>query len=208
MTKGKMIVFEGLEGAGKSTMITFLQQYLASNGIDTILIREPGGTHLGEKLRDIVKYDHLHEKAALLLFYASRLSLLNEVILPALSQGKWVIADRFEWSTYAYQGFGSGIPTNDIDAISLFALSGFKPDVYIYLSISPEIGFQRIAKRGELDIIENQPLSFFENVKKGYDYLYSQSEFNNSAIMLDASRSVKEVQTAIMRYIVDRFLGA
>lgn len=141
---GKLIVIEGLEGAGKSTAVDTLVTLLSEAGISAITTREPGGTEIGEQLRSIIKNPQykniLDDKSELLLLYTARTQLLEEVIKPALKKGCWVIADRFELSTRAYQGGGRGLNLNVINQLSEFCLDGFKPDLTLYLDISPEQG--------------------------------------------------------------------
>lgn len=162
---GKLIVIEGLEGAGKSTAIKTVIELLEKRHIKTLTTREPGGTVIGEILRDLIKNpeyrDILDDRSELLLLYTARIQLLEEVIKPSLRQGIWVIADRFELSTMAYQGGGRGLDQEVINQLSSFALRGFKPDLTLYLDIGPEEGMTRVKSRGEIDRIEQQSIDFF-----------------------------------------------
>lgn len=195
---GKLIVIEGLEGAGKSTAINAVIKFLTQLEIKSITTREPGGTDIGEILRKVIKgseyKDILDDKTELLLFYAARIQLLEQVIKPALHQGTWVIADRFELSTLAYQGWGRGLDENLIKQLSVFSLNDFKPDLTIYLDISPEEGMKRVQSRGMADRIEQQSLDFFHRVHEGYIH-YVQATPNT--VTIDASLSLHEVQHAI-----------
>lgn len=161
---GKLIVIEGLEGAGKSTAINTITELLTERQIKTLTTREPGGTAIGEILRALIKNpdyrDILDDRSELLLLYTARIQLFEEIIKPALRQGVWVIADRFELSTMAYQGDGRGLDQEIINQLSSFALKGFKPDLIIYLDISPEEGMKRVKSRGEFDRIEQQSIDF------------------------------------------------
>lgn len=195
---GKLIVIEGLEGAGKSTAVNTIIEFLSRLDINIITTREPGGTVIGEVLREVIKNpeykDVLDDKSELLLLYTARIQLLEQVIKPALEQGTWVIADRFELSTMAYQGGGRGLDQNMIEHLSAFALDGFKPDLTLYLDISPEEGMQRVRSRGAFDRIEQQSIDFFNRVHESY---LKHVEKNPYAIMIDASRPLPLVQQTI-----------
>ncbi|USQ12902.1 dTMP kinase [Legionella lytica] len=195
---GKLIVIEGLEGAGKSTAVNTIIEFLTRLDIKTITTREPGGTVIGEVLREVIKNpeykDVLDDKSELLLLYTARIQLLEQVIKPALKQGTWVIADRFELSTMAYQGGGRGLDQVMIERLSAFALDGFKPDLTLYLDISPEEGMQRVRSRGAFDRIEQQSIDFFNRVHDSYLHHVQK---NPNAITIDASLPLPVVQQAI-----------
>jgi dTMP kinase len=197
---GKLIVIEGLEGAGKSTAVSAVVDFLTGLKINTITVREPGGTPIGETLRTLIKdADHknsLNDKSEVLLFYAARIQLFEQVIKPALEQGIWVIADRFELSTLAYQGAGRGIDEQMIQHLSRFALNGFKPALTLYLDINPEQGMQRVKSRGEYDRIEQQSIDFFHRVHRCYLH-YVQD--NPDVVLIDASKSLPEVVQVIQK---------
>ncbi|MGC1182877.1 dTMP kinase [Legionella sp.] len=195
---GKLIVIEGLEGAGKSTAIDTVINFLTQLEINAITTREPGGTAIGEALRDVIKSSEykniLNDKSELLLLYAARIQLFEEVIKPTLLQGTWVVADRFELSTLAYQGGGRGLDQSLINQLSLFALNGFKPDLTLYLDISPEEGMKRVKSRGQFDRIEQQSIDFFHRVHDCYLH-YVQT--NPDSVIIDASLPLHEVQHEI-----------
>ena len=168
------ITFEGQEGAGKSTQIKLLYDYLLRKGTNVILTREPGGTEIAEKIRDILKDAAnvaLSKKAEALLYMAARAQLLDEVILPHLSSGGIVLADRFTDSTIAYQGFGNALDIDVLDYISNFATSGLVPDITFYLQIDVAVGLARKLTCGKPDRIEQKDLAYHMDVKKGYEYL-------------------------------------
>ncbi|STY29447.1 thymidylate kinase [Legionella wadsworthii] len=204
--KGKFIVIEGMEGAGKSTAINTLTELLAKKQIKTLTTREPGGTPIGEVLRDLIKNpqysDTLDDRSELLLFYTARIQLLEEVIKPALNQGIWVIADRFELSTKAYQGGGRGLDQKMIDSLSSFVLNGFKPDLTLYLDISPEEGMVRIKSRGELDRIEQQSIDFFHRVHESY---IGHVKMTANTLVIDASKPLDEVQQKLQK-VMNEFI--
>ncbi len=203
MSTGKFIVIEGMEGAGKSSAITVIENILKEQGIEYINTREPGGTPLAESLRDMVKsVDHqekLTVETELLLMYASRSQLLANKILPALAEGKWVIGDRHDLSSRAYQGGGGGFDETVMTTISDITLKGFRPDITLYLDIDPHIGLSRAKARGDLDRIELEKMDFFIRVHNKYRELASQDE---SIITINAAQIMPEVHQDIERCIV------
>jgi dTMP kinase len=196
---GRFIVVEGLEGAGKTTAIQTIRQFIESIPRPVIVTREPGGTQIGEELRRLIKKtmqnEVLEARSELLLMYAARVQLVEQVIKPALNRGDWVIADRFELSTYAYQGGGRGISTAIIDNLSTICLGTFKPDLIVFLDISPEQGLQRVKKRGEFDRIEQETPIFFNNVYEGY---HERIRKMDKVCIIDASSPMEVVQQAII----------
>lgn len=208
MTKGKFIVVEGIEGAGKSSAIAVIEDVLNSHQLSYIKTREPGGTPLAESLREIVKSFHhdeiLTQETELLLMYACRSQLLANRILPALKEGKWVIGDRHDLSSRAYQGGGRNFDDKVMDAIANVTLKGFVPDLTIYLDITPEIGISRAKARGVLDRIELEEIEFFERVRNKYRQLASS---NNNIISIDASKDMREVHIDI-RHAIETFISS
>ncbi|AMP89952.1 dTMP kinase [Legionella pneumophila] len=203
---GKLIVIEGLEGAGKSTAVNLVVELLSQKKISTITTREPGGTIIGEILRSIIKnpeYNNvLDDRSELLLLYAARIQLIEQVIKPALSQGQWVIADRFELSTLAYQGGGRKMDMRIINELSNFCLKGFKPDLTLYLDINPELGMERAKSRGKFDRIEQESIEFFHRIHNTYHILVKK---NPEIIMIDANRPLEEVQYSIQS-VIEEFI--
>ncbi len=202
MTTGKFIVIEGMEGAGKSSAISVAEQVLAQQNIAFVKTREPGGTPLAESLRTIVKSaaheEVLTQETELFLMYASRSQLLANRILPALEQGTWVIGDRHDLSSRAYQGGGREFDDSVMDAIADITLKGFKPDLTLYLDVSPTIGLSRAKARGELDRIELEKIDFFEKVRAKYCQLAEQDD---SIITIDASQSMAKVHQDIREHL-------
>ncbi|QWZ82521.1 MULTISPECIES: dTMP kinase [Aeromonas] len=194
----KFIVIEGLEGAGKSSAVRYVTEYLQRHGINRIeCTREPGGTPLAERMRAIVKEVHnerLTIEAELLLMYASRVQLVETRIKPALADGVWVVGDRHDLSSQAYQGGGRGIDAQLIGAIKQAVLGNFKPDLTLYLDIDPALGLQRARHRGELDRIELEQLSFFERTRTRYLELAAKDD---SIVVIDAARTPEQVKTSI-----------
>ncbi|MCF5915244.1 dTMP kinase [Aeromonas veronii] len=203
----KFIVIEGLEGAGKSSAVRYVTEYLQRHGINRIeCTREPGGTPLAERMRAIVKEVHderLTIEAELLLMYASRVQLVETRIKPALADGVWVVGDRHDLSSQAYQGGGRGIDAQLIGAIKQAVLGNFKPDLTLYLDIDPALGLQRARHRGELDRIELEQLSFFERTRTRYLELAAK---DNSIVVIDAAQTPEQVKAAIERAL-DHYLS-
>lgn len=200
MKPGRFIVVEGLEGAGKTTAMTIIQEYLSNRTPSLVITREPGGTGLGEQLRALIKEgvagEVIESRAELLMMYAARVQLLEQVIRPALARGDWVLADRFELSTYAYQGGGRGIDKKILDNLSYICLQGFKPDIILFLDIMPEHGLERIKIRGKIDRIEQESLVFFKKVYQGYHEAIKKLD---NVCIINASASIDEVKDAIIR---------
>lgn len=196
---GKFIVIEGLEGAGKTTAQNTVIQTLRVRGIaDLVFTREPGGTPLAERLRSLIKEGHpdepLTDKAEVLMLYAARVQLVENVILPAMARGAWVIGDRHDLSSQAYQGGGRQIDPVLLQTLRDTVLGDFRPDLTLYLDIAPALGLQRARQRGELDRIEQQDLSFFERTRVRYLEL-AQNDPNTRII--DAGQALPVVTAAI-----------
>lgn len=205
---GRFIVLEGLEGAGKSTALTTIKRFLTPLIPELITTREPGGTHVGEVVRDLIKEapesEPLETRSELLLFYAARIQLIEQVIRPALARGAWVLADRFELSTWAYQGGGRGLDHAMIEHLSAFSVQNIEPDLVIYLDLLPELGLQRVLERGKTDRIEQEDIDFFHRV---YDAYHQRLKTMDQAVLIDASKPLAMVQhlirTSLERYLRD-----
>lgn len=197
--KNHFIVVEGLEGAGKSTAINQIKQVLLDAGIqDVITTREPGGTPLAEQLRTLVKKGHpdepLTDKAELLMLYAARVQLVENVIKPALAKGQWVVGDRHDMSSQAYQGGGRGMDTSLMKSLKETVLGTFAPSLTLYMDIDPEVGLARARGRGELDRIETMQLDFFERTRARYLALANDDP---SVVVIDAGQSLDTVTAQI-----------
>ncbi len=204
---GKFIVIEGLEGAGKTTAIDTVAHILSQHNVGDIqFTREPGGTPIAEALRNIIKNgldnEPLTDKAELLMLYAARIQLIENVIKPALKLGNWVIGDRHDLSTQAYQGGGRQLDDVFIKTLKDQVLGNFKPDLTLYLDIEPKIGLLRARSRGELDRIEQQSLSFFDRIRERYLTLAAQ---DNTIVTIDASQSIevvtKQIETVLTQWL-------
>jgi dTMP kinase len=206
MSKGKFIVIEGMEGAGKSSAIAVVESILQKHNINFINTREPGGTPLAESLRNIVKSsDHnetLTEETELFLMYASRSQLLTNKIIPAITQGVWVLADRHNMSSLAYQGGGRQFCEMTMKTISDITLKGFKPDITLYLDVEPKIGLARAKARGQLDRIEFEKIDFFQRVHSQYKKI---ADSDNSVITINAANNITEVHSDISN-VIEQFI--
>lgn len=205
-TPGKFIVIEGLEGAGKSTAVAIITQAIKSAGHTVVNTREPGGTPMAEAIRDVVKHDWQEEsvtvEAELLLMYAARAQLVQNIILPNLQQGHWVLGDRHDMSSQAYQGGGRQIDKNMIESLRAITLKDFKPDFTLYLDVEPAEGLKRAKGRGELDRIEQEHLSFFERTRECYLSLAKQDQ---NCIVINTMQDIqsvhKDVELAIKQFL-------
>lgn len=203
---GRFIVIEGLEGAGKSTAVSIISQAIEAVGHPLVNCREPGGTAMAEAIRECVKSDWPNEKvtieAELLLMYAARAQLVQNVILPNLQQGNWVLGDRHDMSSRAYQGGGRGIDNNMIESLRNITLNGFEPDFTLYLDVEPKEGLKRAKGRGELDRIEQEDLSFFERTRDKYLALAAQDK---NCVVINTMQDIqdvhKDIQVAIQQYL-------
>lgn len=201
MITGKFIVIEGLEGAGKTTAGETVVQILRDHGInDIVQPREPGGTPVAEKLRELIKQridsDPLTDKAEVLMLYAARVQLIENVIKPALARGAWVVGDRHDLSSQAYQGGGRGVDSKWMASLRDSLLGSFRPDLTLYLDISPEQGLARVRLRGSPDRIEQESLAFFTRVHERYLKLVAG---DSNIKMINAAQPLVKVSAEIRR---------
>lgn len=203
MDKGLLITFEGPDGSGKTTQIELLKAYLSKKGFEIIFTREPGGTKISEKIRTIILDNENREMADMceaLLYAASRAQLVNEVIKPALKEGKVVICDRFVQSSIVYQGIGRNLGAERIKNINEAAIDGLKPDITFLLTIPFEEGLKRKAKQRSLDRLENSGDEFHKRVYEGYMSLINSADYITA---IDANRSLEDIHNDIVKIIND-----
>ena len=208
MSRGRFVVLEGIEGAGKSTHSAFLADWLRRQGRAVVAAREPGGTALGERLRQILldpEITAMPPLAELLLMFAARSASIEEVIRPALEKGAWVICDRFVDSSYAYQGHGRGVPQEYLEALEKQVLADLRPDLTILLDAPVRVGLSRKADPGGGDRFERENRDFFERVRAGY--LMRAEAGGGSYRVVDASRPLEQVQ-ADLKEAVRELAGA
>jgi dTMP kinase len=205
--RGRFITLEGSEGSGKSTNLNHIHQRLQQAGIEVILTREPGGTPLGEAIRELL-LDHRQQAMAsdteLLLMFAARAQHLNELILPSLAAGKWVLCDRFTDATYAYQGAGRGIDNERIAQLEQWVQGELRPDLTLFLDLPVAQGLARAGERAELDRFEREEVVFFERVRQGY--LNQAAAQPQRYRVVDAAPPLPEVQAQLDR-ILDDYLA-
>ena len=205
---GKFISIEGIEGAGKSTQIAFIQSYLAERNKKVVMTREPGGTGLGEEIRNLLlspREGGMSDDAELLLMFAARAEHITQIIQPALARGDWVICDRFVEATFAYQGGGRGISQQRIGQIADWTLQDLKTDLTLLFDLPVELGFSRVASRNEaIDRFEQEKTSFFERVRA--DYLRQAKTSPERIKIIDASQDIAEVQEMVTVQLDKLFL--
>ena len=205
MARGKFITFEGGEGCGKSTQIKRLREALEKDGVEVVLTREPGGTWLSEEIRHLIKdqtTDAPCDRSELLLFLAARAQLVRNVIRPALEAGKWVLSDRFSDSTLAYQGYGRGLPLDDLRQMNDFACEELKPDLTLLLDVSPETSCARMRKREAMtdttaDRIEKAGDAFHARLRAGFAELAKAEP--NRIVTIDANGTPDEVWESVWK---------
>jgi dTMP kinase len=215
MDRGIFITFEGSEGCGKSTQIAALSRRLEAKGLESTITREPGGTPVGEAIRHLLQYNPEAEgmtpETELLLFAASRAQLVREVVVPGLEAGKIVIADRFMDSTTVYQGVARRLEAGVVGRINGFAVGDCDPDVTFLLDMDSETAHRRATAQsgaeGRTDRMESQPLSFYEEVRRGYLRLAEAEAEADRICVLDATRGVEEVSEEIWKILKGRFGG-
>ncbi|MCX4189255.1 dTMP kinase [Methylophaga sp. OBS3] len=196
---GKFISIEGIEGAGKSTQLAFIAEYLRQRGVDLVVTREPGGTEVSEKIRTLLltpSDEPIVDDAELLLMFAARVQHIQHKILPALARGQWVLSDRFVDATYAYQGGGRGIDSNRIQQLADWSLQGISTDITFLFDLPVETGQQRVKTRGNAkDRIEQEKHSFFDKVRQHYLQL-AEAEPNRIKI-IDAALTIEAIQAQL-----------
>ena len=190
---GKFITLEGLDGAGKSTHLAGLAQVLRERGLTVRTTREPGGTALGEKLRQLLldRDQRLHPETETLLMFAARHEHLDKIIRPALAAGAWVLCDRFTDATFAYQSGGSGVPWARIEALERWVHADLQPDLTVYLDVPPELGRARRERINAPDRFEQEAEAFFERVRAAY--LRRAREAPARIRVIDASATIPEI---------------
>ncbi|MCB1830349.1 MAG: dTMP kinase [Chromatiaceae bacterium] len=203
--KGYMIVCDGSNGAGKTTIIKAIAAHLLSRGREIVVTREPGGTPVGEKIREVLLSPDTPELCAtteLLLFAAARAQHVREKIVPAIEAGKIVISDRFDAATVSFQYYARGLPLALINQLNAIALDGFRPDINIILDLDPAVGIERVNARGEaLDRMEKEKLEFLQRARNGY--LEQARNDPQHFMIIDASQTLEKVTSSVIE-IVDK----
>ena len=206
MTRGKFITLEGMDGAGKSTHLMWIPGFLQARGVPVQLTREPGGTPLGEKLRELMLAklegrQKLHPDTEALLMFAARREHLDKVILPALEAGMWVVCDRFTDATFAYQSGGSGLPWERISVLESWVQGALQPDLTLYFDVPTEVGKARTQAAREPDRFELEGRSFFDRVRDGY--LRRAREYPNRIAIIDSTAPLNKVKQYTEQSIIN-----
>lgn len=198
------ITFEGPEGSGKSSQLPALASFLKERGCDVVCTREPGGTKIGDQIRQVLvcmENVELHPRTEILLFQAARAQLVEELILPSLKQGKVVLCDRYGDSTLAYQGYGHGLDQEKLKMMLEFATGGLKPDLTILLDVDVMTGLKRKKAKDEWNRLDAYEISFHERVREGYHHLAAEDK--KRWRIVDASQSMEKVQEEIRQIVLN-----
>ncbi len=202
MIRGKFITLEGGEGVGKTTNMTFIKDYLQQHDLVAVVTREPGGTELAEKIRQLLldnNSEAIAETAELLLMFAARAQHIKHVIEPALAHGNWVLCDRFTDATYAYQGGGRNMKISSITWLENLVQGSLRPDLTLLLDAPVDIGIARVRERGAFDRFESEKISFFENVRRAY--LLQAELYPERIKLIKANQPLPDVQRDIVDVI-------
>ena len=196
---GKFISFEGIDGAGKSTHIAFVGEYIKARGVELVSSREPGGTPLGEKLRDLVLHEKMHLETEALLMFASRREHIAQVIAPALARGAWVISDRFTDASFAYQGGGRGLARAKLDALEAWVHPHLQPDLTLLFDVPLEVARARLDSTRTLDRFEQEQADFFGRCRA--EYLRRAAQFPQRFRVIDSTRAIADIQQEIAQLL-------
>ena len=199
------ITLEGPEGSGKTSQIGPLAEFLRRQGLDVLTTREPGGTPIGDQIREVLhnlENTAMHPRTEALLFQAARAQLVEQVIRPQLARGGIVISDRYADSTLAYQGYGHGLPLEQVKVVIGFATNGLKPDLTLLLDVDVEVGLQRRSQGGEWNRLDAYALDFHRRVRQGYHTLVRAEP--KRWVIVDAAQAPERVQDALRQVVMER----
>jgi len=196
----KFITFEGVDGAGKSTHLSWFADTLRQRGIDVVVTREPGGTQLGEQLREILLNQTMSIETEALLMFAARMEHIKSVIKPALKLGKWVISDRFSDASFAYQGGGRGLNWDKLTQLEQWVHGELQPDLTLFFDVHVETARQRLASNDSLDRFEQEHADFFERVRSGYHRRIQENPQRYTVI--DASKTISDIKLLLEKVII------
>jgi dTMP kinase len=200
---GKFISFEGIDGAGKSTHIGFVADYLAARGKIVVSSREPGGTPLGEKLRDLLLHEKMHLETEALLMFASRREHIAQVIEPALARNEWVLSDRFTDASFAYQGGGRGLDLAKMDVLEAWVHPALQPDLTLLFDVPLEVARLRLDASRTLDKFEREHADFFNACRN--EYLRRADQFPQRIVVIDSTRSMDDTRAQIVNALARLF---
>jgi dTMP kinase len=200
LKRGKFITLEGVDGAGKSTHIPFITKFLEAGGKQVIVTREPGGTPLGERLRELLLHDPMHPETETLLMFAARREHIEKVILPNLATGAWVLSDRFTDATFAYQYGGRGVSADKISMLESWVQGSLQPDLTLLFDVPVSVSCQRLVGARDPDRFEQEDFPFFERIRAAY--LKRAADFPQRFHIIDSNRSLEEIQNELEKVIV------
>lgn len=195
----KFITLEGIDGAGKSTHLNWLAERLRSQGKKVLVTREPGGTPLGESLRELLLHQAMHLETEALLMFAARREHLDKVIVPALREGTWVISDRFTDASFAYQGGGRGLDESKLSILEQWVQQDLQPDLTLLFDVTLEVSRQRLSSNASLDRFEQEKQDFFQRVRDAY--LKRAAQFPERIRVIDSGRTLNEIQVDLEEII-------
>ena len=198
-TRGKFITFEGIDGAGKSTHIGFVTDLLAQRGKTVVSTREPGGTPLGEKLRDLLLHEKMHLETEALLMFASRREHIAQVIAPNLADGRWVLSDRFTDASFAYQSGGRGLARDKMEALEHWVHPGLQPDLTLLFDVPLGVARERLDATRTLDKFEREQTDFFARCRA--EYLRRAEQFPERFVVVDSTRSIEVIQAGLVQVL-------
>lgn len=199
MVNGKFITFEGIDGAGKSTHVETIAAYLRSLGKKVVTTREPGGTSLGERLRELLLHEPMHLETEALLMFASRREHIAKLIVPALLRGEWVISDRFTDATFAYQGGGRQLAINKLEALEQWVHADFQPELTLLFDVPLEVARERLDKTRSLDKFEREQQDFFARVCNAY--LQRAAQFPDRIRIIDSTKPMHVVNQQLEQLV-------
>ncbi len=205
MSKAKFITFEGVDGAGKSTHLEWFAETLRQRGIEVLVTREPGGTPLGERLREILLNQPMHAETEALLMFAARLEHIEQVIRPALQRGSWVVSDRFSDASFAYQGGGRGVALAKLEQLEHWIHADLQPDLTLLFDIPVEVARQRLSNNvasgnATLDRFEQEKSGFFEKVRLAY--LERHKKYPRRIALIDAAQTSEKVKVDLEKILL------
>ena len=203
MAQGKFISFEGVDGAGKSTHVGAVAQYLRDRGLQVITTREPGGTPLGEKLRELLLHEPMHLETEALLMFAARREHIAQVIQPAMYRGDWVVSDRFTDASFAYQGGGRQLALDKLQALEQWVHADLQPDLTLLFDVPLEVARERLSAGRALDKFEQEKDDFFQRVREVY--LMRARSFPSRIKIIDSTRPLAEVSAQVKQCVAALF---
>lgn len=199
MAKGKFITFEGIDGAGKSTHIGFVADFLAARGKTVVSSREPGGTPLGEKLRELLLHEKMHLETEALLMFASRREHIAQVIEPGLARGDWVLSDRFTDASFAYQSGGRGLGRAKMEALEAWVHPHLQPDLTLLFDVPLDVARERLDATRTLDKFEREQAGFFEKCRG--EYLRRAGQFPERFVVIDSTQTIPAIQSQLSQVL-------